>query len=96
MKYLENMVATTRPLPSNCDFGTVTTSNGVERCIFLHVTRNDNINNRKCIIDAVFTKNDAMFIFAGDPSDAEQDRLIRILSATGPYRRALAASEELL
>ncbi len=80
------MVTTTSsPLPPNCEYGNVSSSGGQEMCIFLHVTKHENINNRKCIIDAIFTKNDVMFAFAGEPSDEEQNVLIRILSRTRLY-----------
>ncbi len=91
------MVTTTSsPLPPNCEYGNVSSSGGQEMCIFLHVTKHENINNRKCIIDAIFTKNDVMFAFAGEPNDEEQNVLIRLLSRTRPYRLALKASETLL
>ncbi len=79
-------------LPRNCEHGTVTKGIKIEPCIMFHVTKIENANNQKCILDAIFTKNDIMFAFAGEPNEDEQDRLIRFLSSTGPYRISKADS----
>ncbi len=87
------------PLPHPFQHAYTHTENGdIEPCILLPVTSFEESRRRKCIVNVIFCidTEDEMFVFSRNPTETEQQRMMRIFKQNhSNYERGILLARAL-